>query len=252
MKPVIKKLSALVFALLALSAGSAAAQTASVHQDTISYAEGTPFDPANPANASQVGPLRCWHIPLVHITPSILLDELDGALVPNGGVFILKPGQKAKNTFRIQGVSAAIANSQNNSLLVCCTVYGYDVMRHIARCLDVPPLAAGMPRPINLAPDEAAYEGTTNPHYRFFVFPLLHTHPDFILNALNQAYIPGNGVVILGPGETMHNAFKVDGLRLLIPNRRNDSFLIYASSEGYNAIKVLIQQLDQPKAPPHP
>lgn len=256
MKRLNARLPALIFAISALSVSSAAAQTSSaqtssVRQDTISYAEGTPFDPADPANASQVGPLRCWTIPLIHITPNILLDEMDQALVPNNGFFILKPGQKVRNTFRVQGVDAAIANSRNNSLIVRCTVYGFDVMRHIASCLDVPPPVAGNPRPINLAPGEEAYEGITRPHNRFFVFPLMHTHPDFILNALNQAYAPNNGIVILGPGEVMRNAFRVQGVRLLIPNRRNDSFLVYASDDGYSAIKVFLQQLDVPEAPLH-
>ncbi len=252
MKRLSSRLSALIFAVAALSISPAAAQTpsapnSSVRQDTIGYAEGTPFDPADPANASQVGPLRCYSIPLTHITPDIFLDEIDHALVPNDGFLVLKPGQRIKNAFRIRGVDTAIANSRNNSLLVSCTAYGYVVIRHIARCLDVPPLLAGTPRPINLAPEEAEFEGETKPRFRFFVFPLVHTHPDFILNVLNQAYAPSNGVVILGPGEVMLNAFRVEGVRLLIPNRRNDSFLVYSTIDGYAALKVFLRQLDLPR-----
>ena len=243
-----QKIMAVIFALAALSIGSAFAQTLAARQDTISFAEGTSCDPADPANASQVGTLRCWTIPLTHITPDIFLDELDQALVPNDGFLMLKPGQRTKNIFRIQGVDAAIGNSRNNTLVVHCTVYGYDVIHQIARCLDVPPSQPGTDRRSGYALGEQEFEGTTRPRNHFFVFPLMHKHPDFILNALNQAYIPGNGVVILGPGEVMRNAFKVEGLRLLIPNRRDDSFLIYSSSDGYAAIKVFLQQLDVPEA----
>ena len=52
----------------------------------------------------------------------------------------------------------------------------------------------------------------------------------------------------------IHNSFKLEGyrfggLRLLIPNRRNNSFLIYSSSDSFAGIETIIQQLDQPDIP---
>ena len=170
------RVSALTFAVAALALSPASAQTPSapkpsIRQDTIGYAEGTPFDAADPANAIRVGSLRAYVIPLAYVTPGILLSEMDQALVPNNGSFVLKPGQRVRNAFRIQGVDAVIANSRNNSLLVRCTADGFAMIRQVARCLDVPPLLGGPPRPINLAPGEAEFEGATHPHFRFFVFP---------------------------------------------------------------------------------
>ena len=236
----------LILGMMVLPAGSAIAQTQGVHQDTISFAEGSRFDPADPANASQGGPLRCYLIPLIHITPDIFLSEIDQADVPNDDLMILKPGQSARNVFRVEGVDAAIANRRNNTLLVYCTVYGYDVMHQIAHCLDVPSSLTDATRPSGYAPGEKEYEGDTHPQYHFFELPLRHTHPKFILTELNQAYLPNNGLVILGPGEAVCNGFKMEGLRLLIPNRRNNSFLVYSSFDGFAGIKVIVEQLDQP------
>ena len=251
MKRLNGRLPALIFALAALSLGSATAQTSPARQDTISYAEGTPFDPANPANAALVGPRRCWTIPFCYITPDIFLSELDQALVPHDGPVILKPGQTMRSAFRIQGVEAMIVSRRNNTLVVICTVFGFDVMRQIVRCLDVSSALSGKSRPTGYAPGEGEYEGKTHPHYHFFELPLLHTHPNYILTQLDQAYLPNNGEIILEPGEVIRNGFKLngyefEGLRLLIPNRRNDSFLIYSSSDSFAGIKAIIQQLDQP------
>lgn len=251
MERLVSRLSLLGLALAALSIGSATAQTSPVRQDTISYAEGTPFEPANPANAALVGPRRCWTIPLHYITPDIFLSELDQAMVPHDGPVILKPGQTMRSAFRIQGVDAMIVSRRNNTLVVICTVYGFDVMHQIVRCLDVSPALTGKSRPTGYAPGEEKYEANTHSHYHFFELPLLHTHPNYILTQLNQAYLPNNGEIILEPGEVIRNGFKVDdygfeGLRLLIPNRRNDSFLIYSSSDSFAGIKAIIQQLDQP------
>ena len=245
------RLSPLLFAIAALSMGSVAAQTSPARQDTISYAEGTPFDPANPANAALVGPARCWTIPFRYITPDIFLSELDQALVPYDGPVILKPGQTMRSGFRVQGVDAMVVSRRNNTLVLICTVYGFDVMQQIARCLDVSPALTGKSRPTGYAPGEEEYEANTHPHYHFFELPLLHTHPNYILTQLNQAYLPNNGKSILEPGEVIRDGFKLNGfrfggLRLLIPNRRNDSFLIYSSSDSFAGIKAIIQQLDQP------
>lgn len=164
---------------------------------------------------------------------------------------ILKRGQVVRNVFRIEGVDTAIADRRNNTLGVICTVYGFDVMRQIVRCLDVAPALPGKSRPAGYAPGEAEYEGDTHPHYHFFVLPLFHTHPNFILTELNRAYLPNNGKIILEPGGVIRNGFKVndfrlEGLRLLIPNRRNDSFLIYSSSDSFASIKQVVQELDKP------
>ena len=201
------KLFSILFMPLLLCPQLASAQA--IHQDTISTSS-PPAPPCpvggtcdhDPAEDNQERP---YLIPLTYITPDFFRGELDSALVPGDGMAILKRGEVARNMFKIEGVEAVIPNQRTHGILVYGTTDGFNMVKSLILALDVP--ARRTPQlPDDNAPQPNLIASATFPKHLYQLI-LAHTTPDFILPALDAAFLTSRGVAILKPGETARNVF---------------------------------------------
>ncbi len=83
--------------------------------------------------------------------------------------------------------------------------------------------------------------------YYAHTIPLTYATPDFILDKLNL-YVPDTESLILKQGEIAHNGVKIEGIASIIPERYDNSLLMFATNNGFEAMKALIKSLDNPSA----
>ena len=201
---------------------------------------------------------RIYRVSLKYETPAFVLAEMDCALAPDDGPMMLHAGETIRYPFRISGLSAIIPDRRSNAMLVLCNEIGYGALKMIVQGLDIPirhttsPPTAPLPVAritqqlslVSIASDSTVAPTEESAH--LYRLPLTYTSPDFVLSELNQAYVPDSGIIILKPGEVTHNGFKIDGIRLIIPNKHDNSLLLVATPAGYIMMKAIVQILDVP------
>lgn len=200
---------------------------------------------------------RLYRVPLHYETCDFLLSELDSAIVPDDGPMAVRAGDTVRYPFGIAGVSAIIPDHRSNSLLILCNANGYNNLKMFTGSLDVPVRnvtpASLLPTATSITPQvdavnipSVAAEVTADEPVRAYYLSLTYTTPDFILDELNQSYVPDSGLLVLKPGEVARNNFKIDGVRLIIPNRQDNSLLIVCTPDGFKTMQVLVRMLDIP------
>jgi hypothetical protein len=125
--------------IMMLGLGYVAAYAQDMSAPDSSFDGGSFKDDPNHVNvAPPREPILSYVIPLEHMTPYEFMDELSRADVPGCAVVILKPGEVARNTFKVDGMMALIPNERDNSLGVLSTPDAFVFIRDLVHELDIP------------------------------------------------------------------------------------------------------------------
>ncbi len=84
--------------------------------------------------------------------------------------------------------------------------------------------------------------------YNAYILPLTYATPDFILDELNLYVRPDTGNSTLKRREILCNGVKIEGIESIGPERYDNSLVIFATHNGFKAMKALIKSMDTPFA----
>jgi hypothetical protein len=111
---------------------------ATVRRDMLSQSELNHEPDPGEAKLGEKPNLHFLTLRLKYITPSLILDTLRCAYIPDNGAIVLKPGEVAMSTFPLEGVQAIFPNQPDNSLLVLAQPGRVGALRDMVKILDVP------------------------------------------------------------------------------------------------------------------